>query len=159
MEDRRFREQLLEIFSELSSFIDAENRAAVTEGSPTIPKQIIRVVGQTALILAQLPFSVTATMDLDIISSLNYSVSKKLSGLLIEKGLRLETDGHLIWMPQATEYILLAEYPYVEVSLAGQEFVLASKLRFNRPKDKNLIKTYLQYFPDSRSQLEYLARK
>ena len=151
--------ELLEVFKNLNSFIEEENRIAKEEGSMPISPQVIQIVGQTALILAELPFPVTATMDLDVISRLNHAVSKKLSELLLEKGLRLETDGHLIWMPKTTEYATIAEFSYVKVCVAKTEFVVASKFKFKRLKDEKLIKTYLEYFPETREQIRTLSGK
>lgn len=60
-----FKEELLQVFKDLNSFIEDENQVAREEGALPIPPQTIQIVGQTALILAELPFAVTATMDLD----------------------------------------------------------------------------------------------
>ena len=154
-----FKNELIGVFREVDLFIESQNGIATEQGSLIIPKQVVQIAGQTALILAELPFPVTASMDLDVVSTLNYSVSKKLSELLIEKGLRLETDGHLIWMPKETQYTTIADFSNVEVQMAKSEFIVASKFKFKRPKDEKLIKAYLEHFPDSKEEIKKLSGK
>ncbi|MBX7149242.1 hypothetical protein K1X76_09145 [bacterium] len=155
--DTPLANEFLDVFTELNSFIETCNAQARSEGLALIPTQTIRIVGQTALLLTPLPFSVASSMDLDVISTLDYTVSKKLEALLVEKGLQLEKDGHLIWMPSQTEYDTLFKLPYVEVEKAKPEFVVASKFKFKRPKDQKLIKDYLESFPDKKDVIKKLA--
>ncbi|HBF12204.1 MAG TPA: hypothetical protein DDW49_02245 [Deltaproteobacteria bacterium] len=156
---RTIQENFKNIFGQLNEFIDAFNEEAHGMGSPSIPKQTVQIVGQTALLLADLPFPVTATMDLDVVSPLNYIVQKRLSELLLNEGMRLENDGHLIWMPQETLYQKILDFPSVEVFIALPEAVMASKLKFHRLKDQKLIQTYLKFFPEKEEEIRIQSKK
>ncbi len=159
MEDTSFKHELSQIFESLNTFIEATNTENTQDGARSIPKQLIRLVGQTALLLGDLPFTVAASMDLDVVSQLDYVVSKKLAALLSQTGLTLETDGHLIWMPAETVYETIFEFSFVEVQMAKPEYVVASKFKFKRHKDELLIKKYLEHYPDKKDDIKKMAGK
>ena len=144
------------IFTELNNFIQEKNQEAPGLGVPLLPKQSIKIIGQTVLVLADLPFPVEMTLGLDVISPLNPFVQKQVSDLLIKEGMYLEADGHLVWMPRNTSYEKIFDSLLVEVLVADVESVLASKYKFKRPKDQKLIQTFFNYFPE---KIELIKKK
>lgn len=146
----RFDQEFLEVFQKLDGLMQEQNRELKRAGSPVLKKVMIQVVGQMALLLRPLPFSPTSTMDLDVVSKLDFWVQKTLEGLLLEKGLHLERDGHLIWMPPDTQYEKILDLPLLELWIASAEDVIASKYRFHRKKDERLLRQYLEAFPQQR---------
>lgn len=120
----------------------------------TVPPLQLKIVGQIALLIADLPFPVTSTMDIDILHNLPHFALKKLGELFLDCGLVLESDHHLIWMPEKTIYRSLFDGHYIHTSVADPLFVIASKCKFQRTRDKALIKSYFQHFPESRKEIE-----
>lgn len=120
----------------------------------TVPTLQLKIVGQIALLIADLPFAITSTMDIDILHNLPHTALKRLGELFLDRGLVLESDQHLIWMPNNTLYHPLFDGHYMHASVADPLYVIASKCKFQRARDKTLINTYLQFFPESRKELE-----
>lgn len=149
-ENKNFRE----IFEELNEFLMAENKEADQMGGPFVKKQTVKIVGQAALLLADLPFPVEGTSDLDVVSSIDHVAQKKLIELLLKKGMSLDTDSHLIWMPKDTRFKKIFDFPKVEVFVAEPEDVLLSKYKFNRPQDRDLFKDYLKFFPEFEKKMK-----
>ncbi len=139
---------LLPLFARLNDFIIDYNARAREEGSLTVSPQQIHIVGQTALFLNELPFQVSATADLDLMDRLDFRVSQELTHLLLKEGIRLETDSHLIWMPEGTQYLILCSHSHLDVFFAHHRDVISSKCKFKRTKDEALIKTYKNFFPN-----------
>lgn len=148
-----FRDTLEEICKKLDAFIADYNSRTFEEGGLKIPKQEIKIVGQAALLLAELPFPVSGTMDVDVWNQIPYLVQKKLDGLLFEKKMYLDPDGPKAWMPPDTKFQPLFDFPRLQVWIADPESVLVSKAKFNRPKDKALIETYLRFYPQSKERI------
>jgi len=145
---------LSKVFSELNDFIADYNAGIAKEGGVRFEKQILKIVGQTALFLAKLPFSITATNDLDLITAPPYAIQNKLQDLLKKTGIGLDPDGRLIWMPENTVYHMFFDSRWVQACYADPESVLLSKYKFKRPDDQKLIQTYLQYFPGFQKLLD-----
>lgn len=150
---------LKEVFNKLNEFITDYNSTIYSEGGIRIPKQTVKIVGQSALLCADLPFPITATMDLDTVTRLPDTVGRKLDALLSEHGLRLESDSHLIWMPETTEYKLLLDFDYVQALIADPQSVILSKYRFDRLKDRKLIENYRRYFPEIDRVMKKIRKK
>ncbi len=157
MLDYRVRKIFEVLFNELNDFILQSNKDAQALGAFPLPHQKIQIVGQTALLLKELPFSITATMDLDLNLPVDHKVQKKLDDLLMAHGMQLESDGHLIWMPPDTTYEKILDYPTLSVFIADPDSVIASKFKFKRIKDQKLIQTYLEYFPDRKEIIKTKA--
>jgi hypothetical protein len=147
MADNYLKTMLRGALQELNNFIENYNRRSVEDGGIRIGKQTIKIAGQTALFLADLPFPITATVDVDIVVNLPHAVQVKLSELLGNSGMTLDPDGRLIWMPENTRYHLFFDAPWVQVLFADPEDVMLSKYKFNRADDRKVIQTYLQYYP------------
>lgn len=119
-----------------------------------IPALQLKIVGQMALLLADLPFPITSTMDIDILHNLPHFASKKLGELFLDSGLVLESDHHLIWMPEQTVYHPLFDGHYIHAVIADPLHVIASKCKFKRNKDKSLIQSYFKNFPETAKKIE-----
>lgn len=148
-----FEQELLSVFRQLNELMESYNQELKNVGSLLLKKQSIKIVGQIALLLYPLPFSPTSTMDLDTVSELNFWVQKTLENLLLEKGLHLESDRHLIWMPKSTRYEKILDLSLLELWVASPEDVIASKYRFKRKKDEQLIAQYLEVFPQQKENI------
>ena len=139
------RKELEEIFWNINRF--AESTA------PQVQRQVIRIIGQMALFLADLPFPVTASMDLDVVSEIDPRIQRELDLLLIQKGFRLETGPPRSLMPPETTFRKIFSWPKVEVQIADPDSVIVSKAMQGRPKDRKLILTYAEFFPAVRKRL------
>lgn len=142
------------IFEELDKRLIKENEERKKSGAILILPVKIKILGQTALLLSNLPFPIAGTMDLDARIDGDYLARKILSEILIPKGLYLESDDHLIWMPKDTKFHKWYEGDWVGVFIAETDAVIASKAKFKRGKDKELIRNYLQYFPRTKKRLQ-----
>ena len=120
-------------------------------------KEIFRIVGQTALLVASLPFDVTGTIDLDLTHTAPYAVTQLISKKCLDIGLVLETDQHLIWMPDDTIYHAFFTGTHISVVVAAPLYVIASKCKFKRLKDKRLIETYFQHFPNHQQTINHMG--
>lgn len=159
MMENNFISMLQEVFQELNGFIADYNSKVYSEGGQRIPKQAVKIVGQGALLCADLPFPITATMDLDTVTELPDIVARKLDMLLSKEGLRLESDSHLIWMPDTTKYTLLFDFDCVQIFIADPQSVILSKYKFNRFKDWKLIESYRHYFPEVDLTIKKITNK
>ena len=151
-----FKSSLFTIFKNLDEFIEGYRRQ---EGGVPIERQSFRIVGQIALILADLPFPITATSDLDITTTSPYEVQVKLRELLKPLGIILDPDGRLIWMPPKTRYHPFYNGRWVEALYADPEDVILSKYKFGRADDEKLIRTYLEYYPGFRKTIDQSGLK
>lgn len=142
------------IFEGLDHRIIQENDERKQSGALLILPVKIRILGQTALLLSNLPFPIAGTMDLDACVDGDYLARKILSELLLPEGLYLESDDPLIWMPKDTKFYPFYEGGRVDVFIAEAVAVIASKAKFKREKDKKLIRNYLQYFPEAKKRLK-----
>lgn len=141
-----FQNQLLNLFGKLDDAIVAYNRDCLNQAGRPIAKQTIKLVGQIALLISDLPFEILATRDVDYIGQIDHVVREKLNQLLQEMKLHLETDTQLIWMPANTVYLPFYEGIYLSVLVAHARDVLRAKEKFNRPKDASTIKALKNYF-------------
>ncbi len=153
MKTNPFRDMFQEICGKLDAFITDYNSRILEEGGLRISRQEIKVVGQAALLLSDLPFAISGTMDFDIWNPLPYLVQKKLDALLFENKMYLDPDGPKAWMPPDTKFQLLFDFPKLQVWVADPESVIASKAKFNRAKDRPLIETYLRFYPQSKGRV------
>lgn len=124
---------------------------------PTVEKMTCRVVGQVALLIANLPFDVSATTDIDVIFTPRHVQTSFLEQIALKYGFVLETDHHLIEMPKQTKYHLLYSGAHVSAYYADAFYVMASKCQFKRDKDKRLIQQYLDHFPASDDKIKKMG--
>lgn len=64
----------------------------------------IKVMGQAALLEAQLPVALTVTNDVDVRADYEPSVERAFEQLLTAAGRALAPVGHEAWMPRETRY-------------------------------------------------------
>ena len=108
-----------------------------------MPKAEIKVVGQTALIEANVQLALLATTDVDVFTKAQWEITKKLDELLQQQGRHLDPLSSEIWMPKETKYDVIFSGQHVEGSLAQADYVLLSKALKAPGKNQNLITEYL----------------
>ena len=150
------KEKLFDVFQKLDDFITQYNTECSEGGGARIPRQEIRIVGQIALLMADLPFPVFATTDLDSITLIPHNVQKALNEFLFEYEMHIDPDGPKVWMPPDTQYLPLFDFLRVVVYYADPESVILSKARFNRAKDKPLIENFLRHYPHLKEKIMIL---
>ncbi len=148
------KDKFHDIFNRLDERLFEENKERRQSGALLISPVKITILGQTALLLADLPFPVAGTMDLDARINGDYLARKMLSEILLPEGLYLESDDHLIWIPKEANYEEWHRGNLLTVFVAEAVAIIASKAKFKRAKDKEMVRMYLQYFPGSESRLQ-----
>jgi len=149
-----FDDLLKGIFEKLEGRLAQINEERRESGGLTLAPVEIKIVGQAGLLLAELPFVIAATMDLDALIDGDFVARKELGDLLLEEGIRLESDDHLIWMPPETEYLPWFDGECIKTLVAGPVAIIASKAKFQRPKDMKLLQTYLESFPQAAERIK-----
>ncbi len=138
---------LKKIFKELDRWIETQNIERVEEGMLRIDTCEIKVIGQTALLEAQISLHVPATMDVDVFANYEFSVMRKFAELLSANGKKLDPVGHEAWMPTETEYEDFFTGKWLKAYLAKPEYVLMSKALKAPKKNKALVAEYLASEP------------
>ncbi len=123
-------------------WLSEENPLREQNGTPLL-KCEIHIIGQTALLEAHLGIRLTATMDVDLHRQLHGVIREKLDALLAAYGKKIDPVGHEAWMPKETQYNTLYKGKYVSCFIAQPEYVLISKAKIARAKDRNLMIEYL----------------
>lgn len=150
--------RLINVFQRLDDHLQQYiNDVRSRGGLPLSTPVHLRIVGQLALILSALSIPIASTTDLDTIGAQDYTVSKILQDLLLDIGLALETDQHLIWMPPETTYRQFYPGKTVHVTVADPLYVIASKCKFRRLKDRILLRQYFTAYPESRVVVEKMG--
>jgi hypothetical protein len=134
---------LTEVLKNLDNWVIEENRARSARAVLLLPEVQIRVIGQTALIEANLNLEIVATMDVDLIDQIEHTVKQKFEELLKVYGKTLDPVGHEAWMPAETEYHEIFKGEWIAGSLAKPVFIILSKAKFAPEKNGNLIADYL----------------
>ena len=137
---------LKKVCKKLDRWLEAENKERADAG--TIPLRCeIRVIGQTALLEAQIGIELAATMDVDLSNQLHGMVQEKFDEFLAEYGKAIDPVGHEAWMPVETQYDEIYGGLFVKCLIALPEYVLVSKAKMAPEKNKNLIIEYLGLAP------------
>ena len=131
------------VFSALDQWIARENVRARAEGVPAHRKCTIRVLGQAALLLAEVDLALTTTQDLDAYADYDWAVQQELERLLAKQGKVLDPHGREIWMPKETRYTPLYDGRYVRAFGSDPDVVLISKALKAPDKNEALIPEYL----------------
>ena len=118
---------LATVFERLDQWVTTENKSASIEGFRLLPKSIFMVVGQAALLDANVQFNVTATVDVDVLHNAKHEVVAKLSELLVADGFELDPLSNEIWMPSETRFIEIFKGEWVTATRAETEFIIVSK--------------------------------
>ncbi len=134
---------LLEVFRKLDCWLDEENHRRGAEGITPFSKTTIKVVGQAALIEAQVDLHLVATADVDAFTQADWIITQKLNELLGQFGRHWDPHSSEVWMPVETEYDVLLNTQQMEASLAQADYILLSKALKAPNKNRNLITEYL----------------
>lgn len=134
---------LLQVFKRLDEWVQQENRRRNQAGTLPLDRATFRVLGQTALIEAQVDLDIPATLDVDAYTQASQVITNVLDQLLQLSGRSWDKHSGEIWMPEETEYIPFYNGGYVEASLAKLEYVLLSKAIKAPKKNHDLITEYL----------------
>ena len=152
------KELLERLFEQFDTALQKEAEEARQAGAlPTVEKINCKIVGQIALFLADLPFDIASTMDVDILFTPPHATTKTLKELFLHHGLALETDHRLIWMPKETKFHPLFDGIYVKASFADSLYIIASKCKFQREKDRKLIEQYFAHFSKAKDKIKELG--
>jgi hypothetical protein len=134
---------LRDIAAELDRWVVEQNFEAEQEGLAPIERCTIRVLGQAALMEADLPLALASTQDVDVRADCTDSVQKKFEELLRRRGRTLDPLGHEAWMPRETRYRPIYDGRQIRLSIAEPEAVLLSKALKAPSKNRSLITEYL----------------
>lgn len=141
---------LVRLAQRLDDWIFDQNVAARAEGLLTHSGCTIRVLGQTALFEAHIPFTLAVTRDVDVRADYDDAVRREFERLLAAEGRELDPLGHEIWMPAETQYPELFNGKLVRLLLAEPEAVLVSKALKAPVKNRPLLTEYLAHGPSDR---------
>lgn len=140
---------LLKIFKKLDNWIQDEKEEAISSSGRIISDCQFKVLGQFALLEADLALSIAATADLDAYSNASYAVVKQLDILLSEYGMHYDPMSSEIWMPKETKYDQLYQGVALSAYIARPEYVLLSKALKAPERNIALLIQYLASGPSS----------
>jgi hypothetical protein len=138
---------LTPLFKVLDEWIMDENKKSQKEGFVPLKPCEIYIIGQTALIEADLKFHLAATMDVDVYRELEYSIKKQFESLLKAEGKELDPVGHEAWMPEETKWISLFEGQFVRGFISKPEYIMVSKALKAPKKNHTLLIDYIASEP------------
>ncbi len=141
------------IFTDLNQAVEFENLQRLKEGTLTIPKSEVLLLGQMSLMLNESVVKILnliQTGDMDAKLRMDYFTKNKLLELLEANGLVYDEDSHLIWIPENAKVIELFNFNNIEVKLIDAESTLVSKAIHAPQKNKLLIRQAIAIdkFPD-----------
>lgn len=150
--------RLYQLFHQLDATLVAEVAERRRQGSlgPVLPIEV-RIVGQTALLLGELTIPISGTLDVDAIFPSEYWFTTQFREALFREGLLLEPDRHLIWMPEQTTYHTFYKGAALVVHVADAIFVMASKCKFHRERDRQLLALYFAAYAGSQEKVERMG--
>lgn len=152
------KENFIRLFKQLDQQLTEQAAEIRLQGSPA-PRLpfTIHIVGQMALLLSNLTIPIASTIDVDAIYPNDYWLTTHLRDALSTEGLLLESDHHLIWMPTDTTYQPFFEGDALDIRVAYPLFVMASKCKFKRVRDRQLLAHYFAAYPESRTTIENMG--
>ncbi|MCX6119926.1 MAG: hypothetical protein NT027_20515, partial [Proteobacteria bacterium] len=131
----------------LDQWIDSQNLEAHRDGFRPIPKCEFRVVGQLALMEANLNLPIAATQDFDAFHNAHHLVMTKLNHLLSVNGLIFDMLSTEIWMPDEVQYVDVYAGKWVSVVRARPEYIMLSKAKMALEKNRVLLRQYISSRP------------
>lgn len=138
---------LKKVFGKLDQKITEYNNEARESGSALLSACYIKVVGQSALLEAQLDLQLSVTSDVDAYTDAVYWIKQKFNSLLGEYKKHLDPHSEEVWMPDETIYNLIYEGRYLQGYIAQAEYVLFSKAMKSPQKNRDLLLEYLSKSP------------
>ena len=100
-------------------------------------------MGQTALLLSELSLEVVATRDIDAFVDARQATLLAFDEFLKAYNLEFDFLSNDVWMPKETQYTLYFEGRYLEVYIADVVFVMLSKAKMAKTKNRQIIIEYL----------------
>ena len=144
------KKQLLHILNKFDALIEAENDRRIQTGESLHPKILIQILGQFSLLLhPEVNLNLAGTQDFDAkvkATENEYSLRKKLAGLLHEEGLELESDVHLIWIPSESTFTPILQTQRIRCEVLDPLFALCSKAVKAKEKNKILVRDALKVY-------------
>lgn len=137
---------ILKIFKKLDRVISDENSRRRINSSLPIPRFYIKLLGQMALFESKIELSLASTMDLDVYANYNSAAKKEFEMILNKFGFALDPTSNEIWMPEETEYEKIYNGMSFDGCVAKPEYVLISKAKMAKEKNRNLILQYISKF-------------
>ena len=131
------------IFTDLNQAVEFENLQRLKEGTLTIPKSEVLLLGQMSLMLNESVVKILnliQTGDMGAKPRMDYFTKNKLLDLLEANGLVYDEDSHLIWIPEDAKVIELFKFKHIEVKLIDAESTLVSKAIHAPHKNKQLVR-------------------
>jgi hypothetical protein len=139
---------LEEVFEKLDGWMLETNADYASQSLPLLRPIIIRIIGQTALLEANVKLPLAATQDVDAVARWSDdAVRRKLCELLEARGKMLDPLAHEAWMPEDTRYMPFFSGRLVTAQLAMPEYVLISKAKTAPAKNRVLLTDYLAAGP------------
>ncbi len=132
-----------QVLRDLDAWVAQQNALLTADGLPGHRDCWIRILGQSALRLANTGLTLVATKDLDVRANYEHAVQKQFEALLAAQGLHLDPVGHEAWMPRETRYAPIYVGRHVRAFIAEPDFVLVSKALKAPAKNRALITEYL----------------
>jgi hypothetical protein len=131
------------IAQQLDRWIAEQNRSCRQDELPLLASCTIKILGQAALLEAQVPLTLAVTNDVDVRANYVPSVERAFERLLAQAGRTLDSVGHEAWMPRETRYTEHFVGPFVRLLLAEPDAILLSKALKAPEKNRALITEYL----------------
>ena len=131
------------IFTDLNKAVEFENLQRLKQGTLTIPKSEVLLLGQMSLMLNESVVKILnliQTGDMDAKLRMDYFTKNKLLDLLEANGLVYDEDSHLIWIPVNAKVIELFKFKNIEVKLIDAESTLVGKAIHAPQKNKQLVR-------------------
>ncbi len=147
--------ELLSVFKDLDTWIQTENEQRCENEESPFPKALVQIFGQCGLLLnSSVNLPLVGTRDLDArVESLSkvgsvWPIRKKLERLLEFHDLDLETDIHLIWIPEGSTFSVFFETTRLCCEVLDPLFLLCSKAIKAKEKNKVLLREAIQFYGD-----------
>lgn len=151
-----FKDLILKAFAEIETILQDEHAQRKEDGDPRIPRLELNLVGQAALLLSPAaeasqaagdPYRATAELDAFSVP-VSWPRFHDIRAALMKFGIPIDDMSSEIWMPNEAIYTPFFPVDEIEdtllkVAVADQEAILVSKAKFNRPKDRAILDSYL----------------
>lgn len=137
------KDVLLEIFNKLNDRLEADNAERREVGSRLIQKALIRVLGQTSLLIQpELTYqlSLVQTGDLDAKLDAEHVVKTRLKEILPEYKFLYDEDSEMVFIPDGSSFTEFADLSLVNVLVIDPESALVSKAVKAPDKNRQLIR-------------------
>ena len=141
------------IFLDLNQAVESENIRRLKDGTLTVPKSEVLILGQMSLMLNESVskiLNLIQTGDMDAKLEMDHFTKSKMVEFLAAKGLVFDDDSHLVWIPKDAKTISWLKLKHIDVYLIDAESVLLSKAVHAPQKNRQLIRQAIAsgHFPE-----------